>query len=189
MCQRGIYQPMSIAIFFVAMLICMSSCKHNNRKKLYINASREDIPAMQAQDIQTLISDSGVIRYRIESPLWQIYDRQDSVLWEFPKGVYLEQFDEDLSVRASLKADYAFYNNPLQLWILRGNVESMNLDGERFYTPELYWSQTDDRVYSDSSITIYQQSSVITGVGFESDSKLTRYTILNPKGSFPIEDE
>ena len=85
-------------------------------------------------------------------------------------------------------ADYAFYNEPAQRWLLKGNVEALNLEGERFETPLLYWDQKSESVYSDSSIVITRESSIIKGVGFRSNQSMTQYTILRPTGVFPIKD-
>ena len=150
---------------------------------------REQVPAMVTDSFATLISDSGVTRYRIEALQWIFYDKTDTPYQEFPGGVYLEQFDEDLTVKASLKADYAHYNESSQIWTLRGNVHALNREGEQFDTPELKWNQQTHRVYSDTSIHITREKSIIEGVGFDSNEEMSKYTILNPTGIFPIKEE
>ncbi|MBR6493107.1 MAG: LPS export ABC transporter periplasmic protein LptC, partial [Paludibacteraceae bacterium] len=92
-------------------------------------------------------------------------------------------------VEASLKADYAHYNETAELWTLRGNVHALNLEGEQFDTQELKWDQQTHRVYSDSSIHITREKRIIEGVGFESNEQMTKYTILHPTGIFPVDDD
>lgn len=150
--------------------------------------SRNLIPVLTTTDVNTLISDSGITRYRIESPLWLVYDKMEPPYQEFPKGIYLEQFDENLQIQASLKADYAYYNEQMQIWIIRGNVHALNHKGEQFDTPELNWNQQTHRVYSDSAIRITKETSIIEGIGFESNEQMSKYTILHPTGVFPIKD-
>lgn len=150
--------------------------------------NRNLIPVLTTTDVNTLISDSGITRYRIESPLWLVYDKHNPPFQEFPKGIYLEQFDENLKVQASLKADYAYYNEEMQIWIIRGNVHALNHKGEQFDTPNLNWNQQTHRVYSDSCIRITRETSIIEGIGFESNEQMTKYTILHPTGVFPIKD-
>jgi LPS export ABC transporter protein LptC len=89
---------------------------------------------------------------------------------------------------ATIEADYAYYDEPAQLWMLKGNVKALNLNGEQFEAPLLYWSQKEERVYSDSSIVITRESSIIKGVGFRSNQSMTQYTILKPTGVIPIEE-
>lgn len=149
---------------------------------------RKSIPVLDASDVNTLISDSGVVRYRIKAKTWQVYDKADTPYWEFPDGIYLERFDENLEPNATIEADYAFYNEPAERWLLKGDVKALNLEGETFETPLLYWDQKSESIYSDSSIVITREKSIIEGVGFQSNQSMTQYTILKPTGVFPIEE-
>lgn len=173
---------MTLAIFFF-------SCKRSEVTQEVKTLPREQVPALVTDSVSTLISDSGVTRYRIEAPKWLIYDKTDPPYQEFPNGIYLEQFDLDLSVQASLKADYAYYDETAQQWTLRGNVHALNRKGEQFDTPLLMWDQTSHRIYSDTSIHITREKSIIEGIGFESNEEMSKYTILHPTGVFPIEEE
>ena len=150
--------------------------------------ARAEAAVLITDSVVTLISDSGVTRYRIETPMWSVYDKTDPPFQEFPKGIYLEQFDEDLHVRASLKADYAYYNETTQVWVLVGNVHALNRKGEQFDTPQLNWNQQSHRVYSDTIIKITREKSTIEGVGFDSNEEMNDYTILKPTGVFPIDE-
>lgn len=150
---------------------------------------RKKMPLLEAEDVTTLISDSGITRYRITAPKWLIYDKADTPYWEFPKGVYLERFDLDLKADASVKADYAYYDETSKRWMLKGNVKAMNLDGETFDAPLLFWDQNTETVYSDSAIEITRHDLIIKGYGFTSNQQLSKYTIHNPTGVFPIDEE
>ena len=171
-----------LAVFFVA-------CSDNSVGQSAETAPREQIPALVTDSVTSLISDSGITRYRIEAPQWLIYDKTDPPYQEFPGGVYLEQFDIELKVQASLKADYAHYDETQQIWTLRGNVHALNRKGEQFDSPLMQWNQKTHRVYSDTTIHITREKSIITGVGFDSNEEMSQYTILNPTGMFPIDEE
>lgn len=195
------YIILSIVIVPVTMLL-FSSCRRKE-VKLRMDAidDRASMPVLDAQQITTLISDSGVTRFRITAPEWQVYDKATPSYWEFVRGIYLEQFDKNLNTAATLRADYAYYDEQSEIWHLTGNVYATNVNGEQFETPELFWSQKDERVYSDSAISITrppaaaasnnggtQKATVIKGVGFESNQEMTKYTIRRPTGIFPIEE-
>jgi len=167
----------------------LSSCGKSEVPQAMETLPREQVAVMVTDTISTLISDSGVTRYRIEAPQWLIYDKTEPPYQEFPKGIYLEQFDFDLSVQASLKADYAYYDEQVQQWTLRGNVHALNRKGEQFDTPLLQWDQQSHRIYSDTTIHITREKSIIEGVGFDSNEDMSKYTILNPTGVFPIDEE
>lgn len=174
-------------ILMLALLFC--ACGQSSVRQSDRTESRDQTPVAVTENVMTLISDSGITRYRIETPLWLVYDKTTPPFQEFPKGIYLEQFDLDLSVKASLKADYAYYNEEMQIWILKGNVHALNRQGEQFDTPNLNWNQKTHRVYSDSIIHITREKSIITGYGFDSNEEMSEYTILNPTGIFPIDEE
>ena len=175
----------------VLLAILLSSCMSKPERvgQMNIVIPREQLPVLTTDSVTTLISDSGVTRYKIVAMQWLVFDKTDTPHQEFPKGIYLEQFDEDLSVKASLKADYAYYNENEQLWILKRNVHALNLEGEQFDTQELRWAQKTHSVYSDSAIHITREKSIIEGVGFVSNEQMTKYTILHPTGIFPVDDE
>lgn len=167
------------------------SCSARKDKKLHADAitDRSQCPVLDTRGVTTLISDSGITRYRVKAAVWQIYDKAHPPYWEFPEGIYLENFGPDFEVEASLEADYAYYNDSLKIWTLRGNVHALNLQGETFDTPMLMWNQNTERIYSDSSITITRETSIIHGIGFESNQQMSQYTIHHPTGIIPVKDE
>lgn len=176
-------------ILLILLSICIVSCRKRAVKlRAEAVADRKSMAVLEAEDVMTLISDSGVTRYRILAPKWQVYDKADSPYWEFPDGIFLEKFNLNIESDATIEADYAYYNELAQRWTLRGDVKAVNLDGEQFETPLLFWDQKEESVYSDSSIVITREASVIKGVGFRSNQSLTKYTILRPTGVFPLEE-
>ena len=179
----------TIAILLVAMALCLSACRKDVKLQTNAVENRAAIPMLRAHDVVTLISDSGITRYRIMANEWHVYDKAKPPYWEFPNGVDLQKFDDNLNEEAFLRADYAYYNEDEQIWRLRGNVHASNLKKEEFFTEELYWNQKTERVYSDSAITIRRATSTIHGVGFESNQEMTKYTILKPTGIIPVKED
>ena len=180
-----------ITVVVLLILVCITwvGCQKRSVKlRTAAVTDRAAMAVMEAEDVMTTISDSGITRYRIKAPKWLVYDRADTPYWEFPAGIYLEKFNMQLEADASVEADYAFYNETAQRWMLRGNVKAVNLEGEQFETPLMYWDQKAESVYSDSSIVITRETSVIKGVGFRSNQQMTEYTIMNPTGVFPLDE-
>ena len=173
----------------VLLVVVIMGCK---RREVRLHASaisdRKSVAVLSATEVNTIISDSGVVRYCIKAAQWDVYDKADTPYWEFPKGIYLEKFNTDLEADATIEADYAYYNEPSQRWMLSGNVKALNLEGETFETPVLFWDQKSQSVYSDSSIVITREASIIQGIGFRSNQSMTQYTILRPTGVFPIKE-
>lgn len=139
--------------------------------------------------MNTVISDSGITRYRIITPQWDVFDRATQPFWEFPAGVHFERFDEQLKIVANIHSDYARFLEHEQIWHLRGKVRATNIQGELFETEELFWDQRSERIYSDSLIKITQANYIIIGIGFESNQVMTQYEVRNTQAVLPVEDE
>ena len=151
--------------------------------------NRDSVPVMITRGVSTYVSDSGVVRYKIITDEWKVYDRLEPSHWSFEKGIYLENFDNNLTIDATIIADTAYYYDQQELWELRGNVHINNEQDEQFDTQLLFWNQKTEKVYSDQYIHIRQQKRIITGIGFTSNQEFTDYTIKNTQGIFPIKEE
>lgn len=173
----------------IVMLFLSPSCSGKKEKLGAAILERDSLPGMRTLHVNTLISDSGIIRYRLEAEEWEIYDKKRPSYWAFEKGVYLEQFDTLQHVEAIIKADTAYYYDSQKLWELRGNVFIRNQKGENFNTERLYWDQRKEKVYSNRFIRIQQAENIITGYGFESNQQFTRYVIRNSGGIFPVKPD
>ena len=188
--NRLLHKSMSITIVFgaIVMLLSFSSC--GGKKKTVGDAitERDSLPMMKTLGVTTLISDSGVTRYRVKTEDWFMFDRNKTSYWAFEKGVYLEKFDSLFHIDASIKADTAYYYEKKKLWELRSNVHIRSQRGDKFDTDLLFWDEKQERVYSDKFIRIEQEDKIITGYGFESNQQMTEYQIYNNTGIFTVED-
>ena len=184
---RG-HKNITIALAMVMFILLSVAC--SGRKKIVGEAitERDSLPIMETKGVSTLISDSGIIRYRLQAEDWRVFDKKKPPYWAFEEGVYLETFDTLFQMEANIKADTAYYYEKQKLWKLMGNVVIRNLKGEKFNTELLYWDQDTEKVYSDRFIRIEQPDRIITGRGFDSNQQMTKYTIHKPEGIFYLED-
>ena len=186
-----LHKSMSITIVLatIVMLLLFPSCGDKQKAVGEAITERDSMPMMQTMGVTTLISDSGVTRYRVNTEEWQVFDRKRPPHWAFEKGIYLEQFDSIFDIEASIKADTAYYYNKDRLWKLMGNVDIQNRKGERFNTELLFWNEATQKVYSDRFIRIQQPDRIITGHGFDSNQQMTAYKIRNIEGIFYVDDQ
>lgn len=164
------------------------SCSEKEQELMKGNFDPERFATMTTTNVETLISDSGVVRYKIESPIWLVFDQAREPYWNFPKGLHLEKYNDLFRVEAEVKCDSARYFKNKQLWRLDGYVEITNIAGEKFLTPQLYWDQRQQKLYSDSFIHIERQGRIIEGYGFNSNERLTQYEVTKVMGMFPASD-
>ena len=175
-------------VLFILFPFLWGACSGSKNEVVKGFEDAAEVPTLRTLDVMTLISDSGVTRYRIETEEWLVYDRKNPSYWAFEKGLYLEKFDTLFRVEASIQSDTAYYYDKMRLWKLQGHVDVKNQKGERFNTELLFWDQNKQRVYSDRFIRIEQPDRVITGYGFESNQEMTIYTIYKPEGIFYVDE-
>ena len=173
----------------IVMLFLFSSCSKKTQIVTDAITNRDSVPIMITRDVSTYISDSGVVRYKIITDVWKVFDRLDPSMWTFEEGIYLEKYNNDMEIEATIEADTAYYYDKKELWELRGNVHIENEQDEQFDTQLLFWNQQTKKVCSDQYIHIRQQKRIITGIGFTSNQEFTNYTIRQTQGVFPIKEE
>ena len=183
-------KTLNITAAFLAavMFVLFPACSGKDKKLAEAIAENVTLPSMKSLGVTTLISDSGITRYKIVAEEWLIHDKKNPPYWAFEKGVYLEKFDTLFRVDASIKADTAYYHEKKKLWELRGHVQILSQRGDKFQTDLLFWDEKKEKVYSDKFIQIEQEDKVIKGYGFESNQDLSEYEIKNTTGIFTIED-
>ncbi len=175
-------------VMLMALMFAGSCTERGISDKIDLNVDYDKTPTMTTTDVVTMISDSGYTRYRITSSLWMVFDQAKVPVWRFPDGMLIEKFDTAYNIDATVICDSATYFKNDQLWRLDGHVNIVNSIGEKFLTPQLFWSQRDNKIYSDSFIHIERADRTIEGYGFESNDRMTRYTVYNPTGIFPASD-
>ncbi len=187
--SSGFIKNAAAAIFAVALLFYGISCNGKEEKeKIDAIKNRAAMPSLHANEVTTVISDSGITRYRIYTKQWDIFDKAAEPYWEFPKGIHLERFNEDLTIDANIHANYAKKMDRQKLWLLRGKVRAINLQGEMFESERLYWNEYDKKIYSDTIVKITRQKQVFTAINFESNEALTRYNFTQLQGAMVVEE-
>lgn len=178
----------TIVLSTIVVLFFLFSCKEEKKTDIISTTSPDSIAFMSTYGVNTLISDSGRISYRVEAEEWHMYDKRNPPHWAFEKGIYLEKYDDSLQIETTLRSDTAYYFDKMGLWRLLGNVRISNQKGEKIYTDEMYWSSDSGRIYSDKYIKIEQQNQVTEGIGFSSNQNFTNWHILNTTGIYQIEE-
>lgn len=131
-----------------------AACKNERKVDVAAGLDPARMASMKTVNVSTLISDSGVTRYKIVAPVWYIYDEADTPYWLFPQGVYLRKYDNQFRVVASVAADSARYFKLQKLWKLDGNVELTKDPADLFLTEQLFWDERSRTIYSDSFIHV-----------------------------------
>lgn len=133
---------------FTLVLFAMTACQEQVEHTAPAILPSDSAAMMSSYGVNTLISDSGVIKYRIVTEEWIVNTNLHPSRWIFNKGLFLEQFDEKFHVNSYIQADSAMYYDQDKLWHLRGRVKILTKDGLRFASEELYWDEMKHEIYS-----------------------------------------
>lgn len=175
---------LSILLFFT--LSFLPSCGHKEHIAEAVNPN-DSLPFMTSHGISNLISDSGIISYKIVAEDWFIYNEPQK--WTFLKGLFLEKFDSTFHVQWHVQSDTAYCHNN-RTWELRGRVVVLNRDGDLFETEELFWDMNDHQLWNTVFMTITKPGTdqQLQGYNFRSNEQMTDYHITNSAGYTPVND-
>lgn len=149
-------------------------------------ANRDSAAVMLTWGCSKMISDSGVMRYKVIAEKWEVYDRTTPTRHVFEKGIFLERFDDHFKVDLHITADTAYWYDQ-NLWQLRGRVVMNNLKEKTlFKTEELWWNTGSHEFYSHTYMNIYTPDRHLEGYNFRSNESMTRYSVDQPKGYMPV---
>lgn len=168
--------------------IGFAACSEEHEHTAPAINDRDSASMMVSYGVNTLISDSGVIKYRIVTERWDVNQIRQPSRWTFERGLFLEQFDEKFHIEAYIEADTAWYYDQKKLWKLRGRVRLRNVNGLVFTSEEIYWDGITHELYSNEFSRVVTPERTLQGTYFRSDEHMMHYTVSNSKGSFAKND-
>ena len=159
-------------IIILALVISafLGACQEQKEHTAAAVRDRDSVSMMISYGVNTLISDSGVIKYRIVTEL------------------FFEQFDEKFHVQSYIQCDTAYYYDQKRLWELRSRVSVLTKDGVRFTSQQLFWDETKHELYSNVYSKLVTPERTLEGAYFRSDERMTKYFVSNSRGSFEKTD-
>ena len=177
----------SLLLFVVLSVLC--ACSEQKEHTADAINPEDSVSVMISYGINTLVSDSGVMKYRIVAEKWEVNEIKNPPRWFFPRGLFMEQFDEKFHVETYIQADTAYNYTQQKLWHLIGNVRVKTVDGLRFWSEELWWDQNRHELYSNLYSHVVTPEREIEGAYFTSDEHMRHYKVTNTKGNFIREEE
>ena len=188
LCKTNKYGITTTFVVVVMLLLFMASCGKENKEVVEVTFDPENTYTLRTTDVSSLISDSGITRYRMNAKEWLVFGKAKEPYSYFPQGVYVEKFDSLFNVEASVKADTAYYWDKKGLYKLIGHVSILSQEGKKLDTSILYFDQKEDQIYTDEYFELEEGDKIITGIGFKSNQNMTKYKIFNSQGTFPVSD-
>jgi len=169
------FKGYSAAVVLILLTITLLSCE--NKIPTIPKSDLLSLPSLTARDFYTVVTDSGRKQLVLSAPIVEQYDKADPQYSEFKSGIKVVVYQGKVDPVLWVTAKYAkcTANN---LWELRDSVVVINENNEKLETELLFWNQEKDRIYTNSFVKITGQDEVTQGIGFESDSHLTKRRIF-----------
>lgn len=180
--MRSSLYSLFIGLVLLTASYAMVSCSEEREHTAPAIHDRDSVPVMTTYGVNTLISDSGVIKYRIVTERWEINENRRPSRWTFNKGILLTQFDLKKHVVGYIQCDSAVYFDKDRRWELRGRVRILTAQGLTFYSNELYWDERNHEMWSYSYSHLKTPDKELQGNWFRSDEQMTNYEIRQTKG-------
>lgn len=175
-----------IAVLVMGTAILFFACENNEIDKIQAFSSPENLPVMEANNFETLKTDSGVIRYRLKAQRFVQFEIDGKSHWEFPLGVHIEEYNTDSEITSTLRADYAKYFPKEDKWEAKNNIVITNVKGDSLKTEHLFLEEKTGKIHTDQFVKIVSADKIITGVGLVSDQNMQNWRIKNPKGTIYV---
>ena len=172
----------------ILIMMAIASCDNSHEHIAPAINPNDSLPFMTSRGISNLISDSGVISYKIVAEEWDIYTTQPQK-WTFMKGLFLEKFDTTFHVEWHIQSDTAYCHDN-RIWELRGRVVILNREGTLFRSEELFWDMNEHKMWSNMFMRINKPDSEqqLEGDRFRSNEEMTDYHITSSSGFMPVSE-
>ncbi|MFB6319065.1 LPS export ABC transporter periplasmic protein LptC [Saccharicrinis sp. FJH54] len=179
-----------IAAQIICAAIIFSGCS-KTKTQLVPDIDRTKWPSVKAENIESIVSDSGFVKYIITAPLYEVFDKIEEPYWEFSEGLKLKRYNHDQLVDSEIECNYARYFEKEKLWKLENKVFARNIDDETFETELMYWDQSEEKLYTDQMlrITNHKTGQVVICTGFKSNQNFTQYSFEKVTATFPLDIE
>lgn len=187
-----IYIPLSgffVPLVCLVLLFGTQSCNKPKVARVDLGYDMDSAYMMLTTEVDMLVSDSGQTKYRVISPRWIIYDREDKKQWLFDQGLKMLGVDSLQPQSELVLADTAIFHVEQDAWELIGHVQVHGMRGERLYTPRLHWERAQRRLYSNDTTYFATEGKELRGDRFEAKDDLSWFSIYNNSGDFLVQDK
>ena len=175
------------ALFVVAMFF---SCA-NSVKEVNDFLADKNLPVGESEDVRHVYKDSGRIVFRLNTPLlYDFSNREAHPYSEYPNGIKVVTISTSGLDSTTVTGNYAKSFNKTQISELIGDVVVYNhTEKSMLKTPQLYWDQRTNYVFTEKEFSLITEGDTINGKGFESNMDLTGWLLKKIKGDIKIKEE
>jgi len=171
-----------IRLLFIIIPLALCSCTKTEFKEPLEYKG----PLREVENIELYNSENDHVKWKMVAELVYEFENGDK---KFPKGIYIEGYDESGKLEFTLRANYAEFIQKDKLYRGEGKVELKNVKTtEQLNTEELFWNPVTEKIFTTKFVTIRTQGDVIYGTGLDAKQDLSDYVITDPKGEIQMNE-
>ena len=159
-------------------LILLLSCSNQPIENM---PSREGLPNQESWRVNIILTDQGTIRAKVKAGHLEKYNEKEFILLD--NSVMVDFFDSNEQHTSILNSNKAEVNQRSNDMKAIGNVVAVSDSGISLYSETLVWDSKNEKLRTKDKIMITTlDQDTLYGIGFESDSDLENWKIINPSG-------
>lgn len=172
-------------IFFGGLFLSLFfACKNTANEAIEIDRNKINIE--KGTDVEIIYSDSAKVKVRVTGPEMLYHTQRSAPRQEFTKGVVTYFYDKLGNETSVLTGKYAIRDEQKKQVVIRDSVVWVSLADGRLETSELIWDEATNVIRSTKFTKIMRQNEMVYGFNFETNSQLTNWRLLLPKGSMKM---
>ena len=170
----------------IFIFIFLLSCEDNFQEIQNIN-SKNILPIGITENLKLIYTDSAKVKAILYSDLNKDFTNQSFPYSEFPEGVKITFYDNDLN-ETTVTSDYAITYNKTNIVNLIGNVVINNFDGSELKTKQLYWDPEQEWLFTEEKFSFKNIDYDIIASRLDANRSFTIFNTGKLDGKVLVED-
>jgi len=170
----------------IFIFIFLLSCEDNFQEIQNIN-SKNILPIGITENLKLIYTDSAKVKAILYSNLNKDFTNQSFPYSEFPDGVKITLYDNDLN-ETIVTSDYAITYNKTNIVNLIGNVVINNFDGSELKTKQLYWDPEQEWLFTEEKFSFKNIDYDIVASRLDANRSFTIFNTGKLDGKVLVED-
>ena len=170
----------------IFIFIFLLSCEDNFQEIQNIN-SKNILPIGITENLKLIYTDSAKVKAILYSNLNKDFTNQSFPYSEFPDGVKITLYDNDLN-ETIVTSDYAITYNKTNIVNLIGNVVINNFDGSELKTKQLYWDPEQEWLFTEEKFSFKNIDYDIVASRLDANRSFTIFNTGKLDGKVLVDD-
>ena len=170
----------------IFIFIFLLSCEDNFQEIQNIN-SKNILPIGITENLKLIYTDSAKVKAILYSSLNKDFTNQSFPYSEFPEGLKITFYDNDLN-ETIVTSDYAITYNKTNIVNLIGNVVINNFDGSELKTKQLYWDPEQEWLFTEEKFSFKNIDYDIVASRLDANRSFTIFNTGKLDGKVLVED-